>query len=100
MDFQPELIALLALSIVGPATFAVFEVETPAWRKILKWTFLTVVTLALRVVIGHSAALVLLAFGVAGLTFHVYWCRKQGIDAIRATPRKRYYELRGWRWVE
>lgn len=100
MDVQPELFALLALSIVGQSSFAVFEVETPPWRKILKWGLISAITLSLRAVIGHAAALFLLALGVAGITFHIYWCRKQGIDPVRATPRKRYYELRGWRWVE
>ncbi|MEO7963257.1 MAG: hypothetical protein ABIT38_05030 [Gemmatimonadaceae bacterium] len=94
-DVQLELMALLALSIVGQSTFAVFEVETPAWRKILKWTIIVGITLGLRLVIGHAAALVLLALGIAGATFHVIWCRSKGIDPVHATPRKRYYALRG-----
>lgn len=99
-DLQWELLALLALSIVGQGTFAIFEVETPPWRKILKWTLLTAITFGLRLAIGHAAVLVLLALGIAGATFHVYWCRANGIDPVHATPRRRYYELRGWRWME
>ena len=32
--------------------------------------------------------------------FHFVWCRRHGIDPLRATPRRRYYELRGWTWVD
>lgn len=91
-----ELAVLLALAVIGPGVFAVFEVETPAWRKVLKWSFLSGLTLWLYTFIGHWSLMVP-GFGlVAGTTFHYWWCRKNGIDPLRATPRKRYYELRGW----
>lgn len=32
-----ELFVLLVLQIVGSKVFAPFEVETAAWRKLLKW---------------------------------------------------------------
>jgi hypothetical protein len=35
-----------------------------------------------------------------GLVVHLVWCRKNGIDPLRATPRRRYYEMRGWDWPE
>lgn len=95
-----ELVALLALCIVGPATFAVFEVETPAWRKILKWAVLCGLTLLLAQRAGHWSLLLPGLLGVAGLTLHTVWCRRHGIHPLRATPRRRYYELRGWTWVE
>jgi hypothetical protein len=31
-----------------------------------------------------------------GLAFHLWWCRRHGIDSLRAEPKERYYELRGW----
>ncbi len=31
-----------------------------------------------------------------GLAFHLWWCRKHGIDPLTAEPKERYYELRGW----
>jgi len=43
---------------------------------------------------------VLLGAGVAGAAFHMVWCRRNGIHPWNATPRRRYYELRGWVWRE
>jgi|SRR5262245_24524853 len=98
MGIELELAVLLALSIVGQSTFARFEIETPAVRKILKWFVLAAVTLGLSRVIGHWAILVPVALGTAGATFHLIWCRRNGIDPIRATPARKYYQLRGWSW--
>jgi len=44
VDVKIELAVLLGLAVVGQATFAVFEIETPAWRKILKWAMVIGVT--------------------------------------------------------
>lgn len=95
-----ELAVLLALAVLGSARFAVFEIETPAWRKVLKWGLVIGATLILSGIAGHWALLFPFALGVSGLGFHYVWCRRHGIDPVRATPRRRYYELRGWRWVE
>ena len=100
MGVELELGVLLALSIVGSSTFAVFEVETPAWRKILKWTVISVLTLLFYAGAGHWALLVPAVGGVLGTGVHFWWCRRQGIHPLRATPRQRYYQLRGWTWVE
>jgi hypothetical protein len=53
MGIELELIVLLAIAIAGPAIFAVFEVETPAWRKLLKWVIVCALTLVLYRVAGH-----------------------------------------------
>ena len=96
MGVELELGVLLFVAVVGSSAFAVFEIETPWWRKVLKWSLITGLTLGLYRLVGHWA-LVLPAFAaVAGSIFHVWWCRKHGIDPIRATPRDRYYRLRGW----
>jgi hypothetical protein len=97
---QLELSVLLVLAIVGPGTFAAFEVETPAWRKILKWTMISGLTLGLATRVGHWSLLLPVGASIAGLAFHWSWCRRNGIDPIRATPRRRYYALRRWKWVE
>jgi len=95
-----ELAVLLAVALLGTSVFAVFEVETPGWRKLLKWGLMVGITLALYALVGHWSLLFPLGAGLTGTAFHVWWCRRHGIDPLRATPRRRYYELRGWRWVE
>ncbi|MBL8986995.1 MAG: hypothetical protein SFV24_22795 [Gemmatimonadales bacterium] len=96
MGVELELAVLLGFAILGPAIFAVFEIETPWWRKVLKWSIVCAVTLGLYRVVGHWAVAFPLGAGLAGITFHFWWCRKHGIDPLRATPRDRYYQLRGW----
>ena len=95
-----ELGVLLAIAVIGQATFAVFEAETPPWRKIVKWAIVVGLTLALAQVVGHWSLVLPIAGGVAGVIGHTIWCRRHGIDPVRATPRRRYYELRGWTWRE
>lgn len=95
-----ELCALLALQTLGTAIFARFEVEAPAWRKLLKWGMLIGVTLGLYPIVGHWALCFPLLILMLGLVVHFAYCRKHGIDPLRATPRRRYYELRGWEWKE
>ena len=100
LGIELELAVLLGALVVGASVFAAFEVETPAWRKLLKWSVMIALTLALTGPLGHWALAVPVAFGGLGLTYHVYWCRKNGIHPLRATPRRKYYELRGWKWPE
>jgi hypothetical protein len=98
MDIQVELIVLLAFSIIGQSTFARFEIETPAWRKILKWAIVVALTLGVYQLAGHWSLLVPIGLGALGTTFHFVRCRRNGIDPVRATPARKYYELRGWTW--
>ena len=98
MAIELELAILLALAVIGQSTFARFEIETPAIRKIIKWFSMVAITLGLYGVIGHWTLLVPAILGAAGTTFHFTWCKRNGIDPIRATPARRYYELRGWTW--
>lgn len=100
MGIALDLSVLLAVAVVGPAVHAVFEVETPAWRKIIKWGLVIGVTLGLTRLIGHWALIVPALGASAGLTAHIVWCRRHGIDSVHATPRRRYYELRGWTWQD
>lgn len=100
MGIELELGALLAFAIIGQSSFARFEIETPALRKILKWFGLSAATLVLFRYVGHWAVLLPCALGLAGATIHFVWCRRNGIDPWRATPSRRYYALRGWTWPE
>jgi dolichyl-phosphate-mannose--protein O-mannosyl transferase len=98
MGIELELAVLLLISVFGQSTFARFEIEVPAWRKVLKWLTVIGVTLGLYLVIRHWALLVPLCIGAAGTIFHFVWCRRNGIDPLRATPTRKYYQLRGWTW--
>ena len=100
MGIELELSILLALSVFGNAVFAVFEVETPAWRLILKWVIINALTFSVYYFAGHWAVLVPVVAALAGAAVHFSWCRKSGIHPLHATPRRKYYELRGWRWRE
>ncbi len=100
MGIELELAVLLACAIVGQSTFAKFEIETPPWRKIMKWTMMSVLTVALYQWIRHWALLLPVGMLLIGSTFHLIWCKRNGIDPIRATPSRRYYQLRGWTWPE
>lgn len=100
MGIELELMVLLTLSIIGQSVFARFEIETPAWRKILKWCIVVAATLGLYALVGHWSLIFPLLAATAGTTFHLVWCRRHGIDPIRATPQRTYYQLRGWNWPE
>ena len=97
MGIELELLVLLVISVLGQNIFARFEIETPAWRKVLKWSIVIIVTLGLYLVVGHWSLVPPLVAGGAGTAFHFIWCRRHGIHPLRATPLRRYYELRGWR---
>lgn len=96
MGIELELAVLLGLAVLGTEIFAKFEIETPAWRKILKWSVVIALTLSLYFLIGHWAAVVPVVLGLLGFSFHIVWCRRNGIHPFKATPRRHYYELRGW----
>jgi dolichyl-phosphate-mannose--protein O-mannosyl transferase len=98
MGIELELFVLLVFAVLGQSTFARFEIETPASRKIFKWLSIIGLTLGLYRLVGHWALLLPVGVGIAGTTFHVVWCRRNGIDPLRATPARKYYELRGWQW--
>ena len=93
-----ELGLLLILQTVLITVFARFEVETPIARRLIKWLVIDVITLALYVAIGHWALVFPVVGMLPGMIFHWTWCRRNGIDPLRATPRRRYYALRGWLW--
>lgn len=100
MGIELEWFVLLVLHLVGTSVFGVFEVETPWWRLVLKWGTVIALTWAAYRFFGHWALAVPLGLSAAGFTVHLVWCRRHGIDPWQATPRKKYYRLRGWAWME
>ena len=48
---------MLVIQLLASALFGHFEVETPAWQKILKWLILDGITIGLYFLIGHFALL-------------------------------------------
>lgn len=95
---EVELLVVAIIVILGADVFAPFEVETPAWKKVCKWSLFLLIVLAAYPLIGHWILLVIAMLSGAGATVHWRWCRAHGIDPWRATPRRRYYALRGWTW--
>jgi hypothetical protein len=100
MGVELELSVLLLMSIVGQSTFSRFALEVPASRQILKWLVLIAVTLGLYRYVGHWALVCPGAIIVFMMPAHFRWCRRNGINPVRATPLRKYYELRGWTWPE
>ena len=100
MGVELELYVLLAILIFGSSVFAVFEVETARWRKVLKGLIVAAGTVGLYYAVGHIALAFPLGLAAFGTVYHFLWCRKHGIDPLYATPRKKYYELRGWHWPD
>jgi len=98
---EKELLAILALNVFGFAFFGKFESETPWWRPIIKWSFLVSIVWTVAYYFGHTVALFfILGMTILSLVVHFAWCYKKGIHPVNATPRRKYFELRGWTWRE
>lgn len=96
MGIELELAVLLALTTLGQVGFGHFEAETSKVRRLVKWAIIDGATICLTYAVGHWALLFPIGMVAMGLGFHFWWCRRNGIHPFHATPRRRYYELRGW----
>jgi hypothetical protein len=85
------------IAVAGITIFGHFEEKTPVWKKGLKWAVYFSLAPLLSRTLGRPWSLVWV-FGLpaCGAGFHVWWCRKHGINALTAEPKEKYYELRGW----
>ena len=97
MGVELELVVLLIVQTVLISSFAKFEIETPVLRKVFKWFIIDSIIITLYYIFGHWALLFLLLLLIPGTTYHFIWCKKNGIHPINATPRKKLYQLRGWK---
>lgn len=98
---ERELLTLFAIHVVGMAIFGKFEYETAWWRRVLKWTLIVGITWSLATIFSNQVAFyTLLGLTAVSVVIHFAWCYKKGIHPISATPRRKYFELRGWKWIE
>lgn len=95
------LLILLIGHIIGVAFFGKFEADSPWWRALIKWSIILGIIYGIDAAFGNEiATYVLVALFVVSLIVHFAWCYAHGIHPIHATPRKKYFELRGWTWKE
>ncbi|MEO8024888.1 MAG: hypothetical protein ABI823_00360 [Bryobacteraceae bacterium] len=86
------------LFALGNIFFGAFEQGTAPLRRVLKLLIIGGGSAWLAAAQGLLIAnAVLVALFLTGGTFHVWWCRKNGIDVLRPEPREKYYRLRGWK---
>ena len=93
-----ELITLLIIQTIFISAFARFEIETSLIRRLVKWFIIDGITIGLYFLIGHWAVIFPILGLVPGTIYHFNWCKKNGINPIKATPIKKYYDLRGWKY--
>ncbi|MBK7443194.1 MAG: hypothetical protein IPL12_03565 [Bacteroidetes bacterium] len=92
-----ELITLLIIQTIFISAFARFELETPLISKLVKWFIIDGITIGLYFLVGHWAVVFPILGLIPGTIYHFTWCKKNGINPLKATPMKKYYELRGWK---
>ncbi len=100
IGIELELITLLVIQTTFISTFAKFEIETPLVKKLVKWFFIDALTIGLYFLVGHWSILFPILGLVPGTIYHFNWCKKNGIHPLKSTPKKKYYELRKWKWEE
>jgi len=101
MTMEKILLTLLICQTLGFAVFGKFESEAPWWRSPLKWSAIIGVVWTVNVYFGETVTFIFLGVLYAiAMIIHIAWCRSHGIHPVNATPRKKYYELRGWTWRE
>ncbi len=98
---EAELLTLLIIHVLGVSVFGKFESETAWWKLTLKWVIILALTYTVYSFYGHVGAFSLFAFMLAvSLSVHFIWCKRKGVHPIKATPKRKYYELRNWKWTE
>jgi hypothetical protein len=95
-----ELSVLLLIQLLAHTFFVQFEIGIHPLKRIMKWLVLDGITIGLYFLVGHYALIFPLATIFIALTIHFVVCRKWWVDPFRATPKKRYYEMRGWKLEE
>jgi hypothetical protein len=86
--------AFMCLAII---LFGKFELGGGIARRLIRAIALIGGTGILSYFLGHWSLLYPMGMGLAGATFHVLWCWKNGIDPLTAEPYDLYKKLRGWK---
>ena len=98
MGIELELVVLLVIRTLGTIVFGRFEFEASLRGKIAKWLIVDGGTIGLYYLVGHWALGFRVGLFIAATTVHFIACRREGFDPIYATPRKKYYDFKGWSW--
>ena len=94
-----ELFLASTLVAVGSIIFGRFEEGAPRWRRLSKLFLFLAVTAIVSKVFGRTWALLwIFSAGLWGFSVHTRWCKRHGVGVLSAEPRKKYYQLRGWKW--
>jgi predicted MFS family arabinose efflux permease len=92
-----EVAVVATIFAVGNILFGHFELETPKWRRLLKFLLILALTLALSTALGRRWAFLFLGtLGLFALIIHGWWLPRHGINGWTGEPKEKYYALRGW----
>lgn len=83
--------------LIGTMVFGRFEEAGSLTRRLLRVFLFVGITGILHIYLGPYAVIFPAALFCAGMTFHIWWCRKNGINWWTAEPRAKYIKLRGWK---
>jgi len=96
-DTSLEWLCSAAVVATGSTLFGHFEEGTPKARRLSKWLgYFGVVALLSKMVGRPWTFAYIFGMPAAGAVFHVWWCRRHGINPLTAEPKDEYYRLRGW----
>lgn len=84
----------LTLWLAGFAVFGRFI--APRWKVAGKFIFYLAAAAALSAWLGHWSLILIVGHQLLGVSGHVWWCRRHGINWLTCEPRAKYLELRPW----
>ena len=94
-----EVAVVATIFAVGNIVFGHWAVETPVWRRLLKFVVILGVTLGISASIGRPWAFGFLGLlGVGVIIIHGWWLPRHGINGWTGEPKEKYYALRGWKY--
>lgn len=97
MAMSLEWFLAATVTALGTTLYGQFEAGSSKQRRLLRWGMYYAITALLGRTAGRPWTLGwVMGLPLVGATFHVWWCRKNGINPLTAEPKDRYYRLRGW----